>query len=57
MLSGYKKGGLGLWDLVKYKLLKYVPDLHSTEVVNAKIYYVNEEETVYAISAEDSGSV
>jgi hypothetical protein len=28
LMSGYKKGQVALWDLVKYKLLKIIPDLH-----------------------------
>lgn len=28
MISGYKKGGIALWDLVKYKLLRYINDCH-----------------------------
>ena len=57
LMSGYKKGQVALWDLVKYKLLKVIPDLHQSEVVNCKIYYTNEEETLFAVSSEDNGSV
>ena len=57
LLSGYKKGQIALWDLVKYKLLKFVPDMHQSEVINCKIYFINEEETLYAVSSEDNGAV
>ena len=57
MLSGYKSGQIALWDLVGYKLIKVVNDLHKTDVINAKIYFMDEQETIYALSAEDSGAV
>jgi hypothetical protein len=25
LISGYKDGALALWDLVEYKMLKYIP--------------------------------
>lgn len=57
MLSGYKSGQLALWDLVNYKLVKVVNDLHTTDVINAKIYYTDDTEALYALSAEDAGRV
>ena len=57
LLSGYKGGQLGLWDLVNYKLIKYIPDLHQSDVINAKIYHMDENESLYAVSAEDAGRV
>ncbi len=57
LLSGYKKGQIALWDLVKYKLLKFLPDFHASEVVSCKLYYMNEEETLFAVSSEDTGAV
>lgn len=41
LISGYKNGGIALWDLQKYKLLRYISDCHASEVVNAKIYHIN----------------
>lgn len=38
LLSGYKKGQVALWDLINYKLLKFITDIHTTDVINAKIY-------------------
>lgn len=32
-------------------------DLHTSEVTNAKIYYIDESENIFALSAEDSGKV
>jgi hypothetical protein len=28
LISGYKKGQVALWDLVKYKLLRVIADFH-----------------------------
>lgn len=55
LLSGYKKGQIALWDLESYKLLKVLGDLHNSEVVNAKIYHIDEGENICALSCEDSG--
>ena len=57
LLSGYKKGQVGLWDLINYKLLRYIQDIHTSEVVNAKIYHMDDSENLYAVSAEDTGRV
>ena len=57
LISGYKGGQIALWDLVNYKLIKIVPNPHTTEVINAKIFYMDESETIYAVSAEESGRV
>jgi WD40 repeat protein len=57
LISGYKGGEIALWDLVGYKLLKVIAGLHKSDVINAKIYYMDEAETIYALSAEDQGMV
>ncbi len=57
LLSGYKKGQVALWDLINYKLLRYISDIHTSDVVNAKIYHMDESENLYAVSAEDTGRV
>ncbi len=57
LVSGYKKGHIAVWDLVKYKLLRVANDMHQTEVVNAKFYYIGEDEALCTVSAEDSGVV
>lgn len=58
LLSGYKNGSLALWDLIEYKLLKYIPNLHETDVTNVKIYNVlNNGNNIHAISSEDAGAV
>jgi WD40 repeat protein len=28
LLCGYNDGGIALWDLLEYKLLKYLPQMH-----------------------------
>jgi hypothetical protein len=57
LISGYKKGVIALWDLVKYKLLRVVTDSHSTDITNAKIYHMSDDETLYAVTAEEQGCV
>lgn len=57
MLSGYKGGQVALWDLVGYKLVRVVSDLHATDVVVARIYHVDENESLFALTAEDAGRV
>lgn len=57
LISGYKKGQVALWDLITYKLIRLIPDVHGTDVINARIYYVDESENVFALSSEDSGKV
>jgi len=32
LLSGYKNGHMALWDLHDYKLLKFLPKVHETDV-------------------------
>ena len=46
-----------MWDLVKYKFLKVIQDMHTTDITNAKIYHMSDSETLFAVSAEDSGAV
>jgi WD40 repeat protein len=57
LVSGYKGGQVALWDLVNYKLIKIVPGLHTTDVVNARVYHMDEAETLYCLTAEESGRV
>lgn len=57
LLSGHKGGQIALWDLVEYKLIKVVNELHQSDVVNAKVYYMDDNQTLHAVSAEDQGRV
>jgi WD40 repeat protein len=58
LLSGYKNGSVALWDLLEYKLLKYIPSLHDTEVSVVKIYEVlNNGGSIKAVTSEDQGGV
>lgn len=57
LLSGYKRGQVALWDLKKCKLLKMIPDMHTSEVTNAKIYGQGTDDTLFAVTSEDHGSV
>ncbi len=34
-----------------------IPDLHTSDVINAKIYFMDDAESIYAVSAEDIGRV
>lgn len=57
LISGYKKGTLAIWNMVEYKLVKVIEDVHVTEVTSAKIYNITPEEVIQIISMEDSGKV
>jgi len=48
---------LALWDLEKYSLIKIVTNIHESSVVNAKIFKIGNDDSVFAISAEDKGCV
>lgn len=48
---------MALWDLERYSLLKYMPDLHQSAVTNAKIISANPSGQVVIISSEDAGTV
>ena len=41
LLAGYSDGSIVLWDLIDYKLLKQLPNLHETNITNIKIYRVS----------------
>jgi len=41
LVSGYSDGSIALWDLVNYKLLKYISEIHQTPITNVKIYFVS----------------
>ena len=58
LLSGYKNGSVALWDLLEYKLLKFIPNLHDTEVSVVRIYEVSSKGgSIRALTAEDQGGV
>lgn len=57
LISGYKKGQVALWDLITYKLVRVIPEVHSSDVTNAKIYHIDPSENIYAVSSEDQGKV
>jgi hypothetical protein len=41
LLAGYSGGSIVLWDLIDYKLLKHLPNLHETNITNIKIYKIS----------------
>jgi|DEB0MinimDraft_12_1074336.scaffolds.fasta_scaffold39544_3 WD40 repeat protein len=56
MLSGYKDGGLALWDLLEYKLLKYIPEHHAKEITNVKFVHLKENGSILAVTCEEGAS-
>ena len=58
LISGYKNGSIGLWDLQEYKLLKFFNGFHESEVTNVKIYEINSSGSAMKIvSCEENGGV
>lgn len=58
LLSGYKNGSVALWDLLEYKLLKFIPNLHESDITAVKIYEVlNNGANIRALTSEDQGGV
>jgi WD40 repeat protein len=58
LISGYKGGGIALWDLLEYKLLKYIPNHHESDVTKVRIYLVNNTASnISLLSSEDTGAV
>lgn len=58
LISGYRDGSIVLWDLMDYKLLKFIPGLHQSDVTNIKFNVVNANSTfISAVSCEDKGAV
>lgn len=57
LISGFNEGGVALWDLEKYQLLKYLPDLHSSPVTNVRGVNVGTGGNLSFISCEDAGTV
>lgn len=41
LLAGYASGAVALFDMQSYKLIKVVNELHGSEVLAAKIYFVD----------------
>ena len=58
LISGYKNGSIGLWDLQEYKLLKCFHALHDSEVTNIRIYEINHNASnMKIVSCEENGGV
>lgn len=58
MISGYKNGGIALWDLMDYKLLKHIPRVHTSEITNLKFYSISATSNqISLVSCEDAGAV
>lgn len=57
MVSGYKSGAIALWDIRNYKLEKIINDVHSSEVMSAKIFHITDENVINIVSAEVKGPV
>jgi hypothetical protein len=58
LLAGYESGALALFDMKTYKLIKVLNEVHGSEVLSAKIYFVDEESnSVRFLSMEIDGAV
>ncbi len=57
LVSGYKSGAIAVWDLQKYKLEKIINDVHTSEIMGAKIFHITDENVINIISAEVTGPV
>lgn len=58
LLAGYESGALALFDMKTYKLIKILNEVHGSEVLAAKIYFVDEEAlSVRFLSIELDGAV
>jgi hypothetical protein len=58
LLCGYYDGGIALWDLLEYKLLKYLPQMHGSSITNIKIDHVsNNGNVIHGVSCELNGPV
>lgn len=58
LMSGHRDGSVAIWDLADHKLLKHVPDLHSSDVTQCRVHYVeNKGNVIHCLSSEDSGAV
>ena len=55
MVSGYKRGTLVLWDMVTLLKVKIMDDVHTAEILTAKIYLRFGEAMVHIISSDCSG--
>jgi WD40 repeat protein len=56
MISGHRDGSICIWDLKDYKLIKYIPNLHESEVTAATILS-SSTSSIKVISCEDNGAV
>ena len=57
LVSGYKSGAIAVWDLQKYKLEKLITDVHSSDIMGARIFHITDENVINIISAEVKGPV
>lgn len=58
MIAGHKSGALAIWDIMNYKLLKVINDIHDSEVVACKIYSMSEDTSLISVvSMEIKGPV
>ena len=56
MISGHRDGSVCIWDLKDYKLIKYIPNLHESEVTAATILS-STNSSIKIVSCEDIGAV
>ena len=56
MISGHRDGSVCIWDLKDYKLIKYIPNLHESEVTAATILS-STTSSIKIVSCEYNGPV
>lgn len=58
LIVGHKSGAFAIWDLLTYKLLKIITDIHESEIVACKIYSLNDDGSIMGVvSMEVKGPV
>mmetsp|Transcript_24394 Transcript_24394/g.37820 ORF Transcript_24394/g.37820 Transcript_24394/m.37820 type:complete len:98 (-) Transcript_24394:2655-2948(-) len=58
LLSSYGNGAIAVWDLVNYRILKYVNGLHSTSITSAKLFFATDNwSNIQILTAEEQGAV
>ena len=57
MVSGYKRGSLALWDMETLLKVKIMDDVHTAEILAAKIYLRFGKDMVYMVSSDSLGQI
>lgn len=57
MVSGYKRGTLAIWDMETLLKVKIMDDVHTAEILAAKIYLRSGLDLVYMVSSDSIGQI